>query len=62
MTKVPSTTDNVETRHDRLISAGIDCLTALRAQWFDLSREDRREAERCVFDLYSNLRTLGVKL
>lgn len=62
MSTVRPGSDNVETVHERIIKAGIDSLAALSSQWFTLSREDRREAERCTIDLVTSLRTLGVRL
>lgn len=61
MSTVGRTTDNVDRVHDLAIEQGTAHLAALAEQWWNLSREDRREAQRCVTDLILNLRILGVK-
>lgn len=61
MSTVSRATDNVERVHDVVIEQGTAHLAALAEGWWNLSREDRREAQRCVADMVLNLRTLGVK-
>lgn len=61
MPKVPSTTDNVEPRHDRLTEMALAYVAAVRGKWFEIPREDRLEAERVLVEMVTSLHTLGVR-
>lgn len=61
MHRISRDADNVARRHDQVIDKAADYVTALREQWWDLSRTDRQEARRVLEDMLISLHTLGIR-
>jgi hypothetical protein len=62
MSTLHKTGDNVTTVHDAKIEMAGRYVAALGAQWYDLTREDRREATRTIGELIVSLHVLGVRV
>ena len=60
MTTVLPEGDNVTTRHEQIMTAGLAMARESVDRWYDLGRADRRELIRVWAEFAANLRALGI--